>query len=647
MKRIRPVSCALLSMLMVLSLAVPVFARDADNKYETTVLFTHDLHSHFLPQPSEDGGESGGYARLKTALDRERDRHPDALTLDGGDVSIGSLIQTLYTQQAAELRTMGAMGYDATTAGNHEFDHTGIGFAKMLNAATLSGDPVPAMLMCNYRPSDDNPYQLDIQRAMAAYGVKDHMVLERGGVTYGIFGLMGKDSHSCAPTSGFELQDLVSNAQRCVDELEEQGAQFIICVSHTGTNEKKKLSEDEMVAEKVKGIDLIISGHTHTTLPEPIVVGDTYIVSAGPYCQNLGSITLSWDAETGEKTLDEYKLIPIDETLPDDPEIAALVDSWKNQVDGSYLSRYGWTYDQVLTNSTFDLKNPNLGVQEGNNLGEIVADSYLWAVRNLEFEAPDIPTVAVVGDGVLRAPLLTGPITVSNAFDVLSMGVGSDGTSGFPLVGCYFTGKELKAAAEVDASVTPIMPAAQLFFSGMTHSFNMHRMFFNRVTDVQLEDAPFVNGFNGERNLTEIEDDQLYRVITGMYSAQMLGTVKSSSMGLLSLEPKMADGTPVTDFETCILRDQNGNEIKEWYALAAYLESFGGDGIPSTYAAADGRKDVSHSWSPVQMVKNLNWISLVTMAVLILVVVLAVVLVRHFLYAGKRRRYGSSKRYRG
>ena len=647
MKRIRPVSCVLLAMLMVLSLIVPVFATDTTGKYETTVLFTHDLHSHFLPQPAENGGESGGYARLKTALDRERDRHPDALTLDGGDVSIGSLIQTLYTQQAAELRTMGAMGYDATTAGNHEFDHTGIGFAKMLNAATLSGDPVPAMLMCNYRPSDDNPYQLDIQRAMAAYGVKDDMILERGGVTYGIFGLMGKDSHSCAPTSGFELQDLVSNAQRCVDELKEQGAQFIICVSHTGTNEKKKLSEDEMVAEKVKGIDLIISGHTHTTLPEPIVVGDTYIVSAGPYCQNLGSITLSWDAKTGEKTLDEYKLIPIDETLPDDPEIAALVDSWKSQVDGSYLSRYGWTYDQVLTNSAFDLRNPNFGVQEGNNLGEIVADSYLWAVSNLEFEAPDIPTVAVVGDGVLRAPLLTGPITVSNAFDVLSMGVGSDGTSGFPLVGCYFTGKELKAAAEVDASVTPIMPAAQLFFSGMTHSFNMHRMFFNRVTDVQLEDAPFVNGFSGERNLTEIEDDQLYRVITGMYSAQMLGTVKSSSMGLLSLEPKMADGTPVTDFETCILRDQNGNEIKEWYAFAAYLESFGEDGIPNTYAATDGRKDVSHSWSPVQMVKNLNWISLVTMAVLILVVVLVVVLVRHFLYAKKGRRYGSSKRYRG
>ena len=106
---------------------------------ETTILFTHDLHSHFLPRSAEDGGESGGYARLKTAIDREKARHPEALLLDAGDFSIGSLIQTLYTTQAAELRTMGALGYDATTIGNHEFDHESVGFARMLNAAVGPG----------------------------------------------------------------------------------------------------------------------------------------------------------------------------------------------------------------------------------------------------------------------------------------------------------------------------------------------------------------------------------------------------------------------------------------------------------------------------------------------------------------------------
>ena len=603
----------------------------APRSHTTTVLFTHDLHSHFLPQSDGQGNESGGYARLKTALDRERAVHPDALTLDGGDFSIGSLIQTLYTTQAAELRTMGAMGYDAATAGNHEFDHTGAGFAGMLNAAADSGDKLPALLMANYKPAADNPDRLDIQRAMAAYGVQDYALLERGGVTYGIFGLMGVDSDACAPTSGFTLGDMVSNAQRCVDALKEEGAQFIICLSHSGTNEKKKLSEDEQLAEKVAGIDLIVSGHTHTTLAEPILAGDTYIVSAGPYCQNLGSITINW-TEDGAKTLSDYHLTPIGRTLPEDGAVAAMVERWKGLVGGSYLAPYGLLYDQVLTVSGFDLLTPESGVQKGNSLGELAADAFRWAVENLEAEAPDAPTVAVTADGVLRASLYPGEITTSMAFDVLSMGMGEDGTSGFPLVACYLTGRELKTLAEVDASVTPLMPAAQLYMAGLAYSFNVHRMFFNRVTECRY----YASGGDSY----EVEDGRLYRVVTGMYSAQMLGTVRGKSMGLLSLEPKMADGTPVTDFDACILRDANGSEIKEWYALAAYLRSFGEEGLPGRYAQPDGRKAVSRSWYPVELVKNANWITVLALLVLAAAVVAAVFLIRALRYAHRRRRYG-------
>lgn len=643
----RRVSAFLLTVMLLCSLA----AAASSGEHTTTVLFTHDLHSHFLPQSDGQGGESGGYARLKTALDRERRSHPDALTLDGGDFSIGSLIQTLYTTQGAELRTMGALGYDAATVGNHEFDHTGAGFAEMLNAVVDSGERTPALLMANYKPAADNPRRLDIQRAMAAYGVQDYMLLERGGVTYGIFGLMGTDSDSCAPSSGFVLEDMASAAQRCVDALEEQGAQFIICLSHAGTNEKKKLSEDEQLAGKVEGIDLIVSGHTHTTLAEPIVVNDTYIVSAGPYCENLGSVTITW-TEGGGKTLSDYHLTSIDKSIPDDPEITAMVNRWKGLVGGSYLAPYGLTYDQVLTVSGFDLPTPVSGIQTGNALGELVADSFLWAVNNLEADGPpnvDTVSVSVTADGVLRAPLYPGEITTSMAFDVLSMGVGSDGTSGFPLVACYLTGKELKTVAEMDASVTPLMPAAQLYMAGVDYSFNTRRMLFNRVTDIRLHQEKASEVSPGEvvakSEFDDILDDQLYRVVTGMYSAQMLGTVKEKSFGLLSLEPKMADGSPVTDFEDCILRDANGNEIKEWYALAAYLQHFGEEGVSGWYAQpnGDGRKHVSRSWNPVELVKNPNWITVVTLVVLAAVAILAFFVIRALRYAHRRRRYGKKK----
>ncbi|MCF2616569.1 bifunctional metallophosphatase/5'-nucleotidase [Oscillibacter valericigenes] len=623
----RRFSALLLALLLICSLCV--IPADAAPPADTaTILFTHDLHSHFLPQPAEDGGESGGYARLKTAIDREREKNPDALLLDGGDFSIGSLVQTLYTTEAAELRTMGALGYDAATLGNHEFDHTGVGFARMLNAAADSGDPLPALLEANYRPSADNPDKDFIQQAMDHYGVQETMLLERGGITYGIFGLMGVDSDDCAPTSGFALEDAAQSAERCVASLKEQGAELIICLSHSGTNGEAKLSEDEKLAKAVDGIDVIISGHTHTTLTEPIVVNGTYIVSCGPYCRNLGSITLR-KYEDGSKELLDYHLTPIDETLPDDPDIAAMVETWKNKVGDTYLSRYGLTYDEVLTTTSFDLDTPVSGVQENNGLGSLVADAFRWAARTLTAEPYEGHTVAVTADGVLRAPLRTGEITTSQAFDVLSMGVGADGTSGFPLVAVYLTGKELKSVAEVDASVTPIMPVAQLYVSGARYSFNTNRMFFNRVYNACL--------LAGDGTEQEIADDQLYRVVTGMYSAQMLGTVKEKSMGLLSLEPKMADGSPVTDFNDCILYDKDGNEIKEWYALAAYLQTFGGEGVHPSYREPV-IKNVSHSWSPAQLLREWNWITWTVVLAALAVILLAVLLVRLILRKVRRKR---------
>lgn len=644
MKRLRA-AAAIILVLLLLCAALPcaVLAAGEGESHETTVLFTHDLHSHFLPQTAADGGESGGYARLATVLRQERAQHPDALTLDGGDFSIGSLIQTLYTSKAPELRTMGALGYDATTAGNHEFDHEGLGFARMLTAARTSGDTVPALLMANYKPSDDNPDQLDIQRGMSAYGVKDYMLLERGGITYGIFGLMGTDSDDCAPTSGFTLEDPIEAAKRCVKALEEQGAQFIICLSHGGTNVKESKSEDQQLAKKVDGIDLIISGHTHTTLTEPIVEGDTYIVSAGPYCENLGSITLEW-TENGEKNLKDYHLTPIDETVAEDQTIATLVEGWKNQVSSSYLASYGLSYDQVLTTSDYDLPKPQNKDRVDNALGNLVADAYHWASTTLVEDAPDVETVAVVADGVLRASLYKGNITTSQAFDVLSMGVGEDGKSGYPLVSCYLTGKELKAVMEVDASVSPIMTGTQLYMSGAQYSFNTHRLIFNRVTGAQLEEPAYAVNF-GAQSLSKLENDKLYRVVSGMYSAQMLGTVKDKSFGILSIVPKDENGQPITDFSTRILRDKNGNEIKEWYALAAYLQNFGTDGVPSHYEAGSC-KTISTSWNPIELVKNPSLFSVGLVLVLILLVVLVVFLVRTLIRRGRRRRGGGYRRRR-
>ena len=93
-----------------------------------------------------------------------------------------------------------------------------------------------------------------------------------------VFGLMGYDADDCAPMSGMALEDPVNAAKRVVAQIEaDGGADFVICLSHSGTEEGK--GEDYELAEAVDGIDQIISGHSHTTLSEPIKVNDTYIVS--------------------------------------------------------------------------------------------------------------------------------------------------------------------------------------------------------------------------------------------------------------------------------------------------------------------------------------------------------------------------------
>lgn len=289
MKLIRRLSAALFSVVLLLTLSAPAGAEGETRTL--TILFTHDTHDHFYP----DASGAGGYTRLATLLHRERNNSSGAVvTVDGGDFSMGSPFQTIYATDAPELRALGAMYYDVTTLGNHEFDYRPQGLADMLSAAQTSGETLPAVVQANYKTPKDpgDPASQALVKAMADYPVTDYTVLEREGLKIAVFGIMGIDSDECAPMSGMELEDPIAAAKRVVAEIrEKEKPDFILCLSHSGT--EKGRGEDYKLAKAVDGIDVIISGHTHTTLEEPIEVNDTLIVSCGPYTQNLGKLVLS------------------------------------------------------------------------------------------------------------------------------------------------------------------------------------------------------------------------------------------------------------------------------------------------------------------------------------------------------------------
>lgn len=619
-------SAGLMALALLCALIPPACATPAQAVDTLTVLFTHDTHDHFYP----DAADRGGYTRLATLLKEEREKAGNTvITVDAGDFSMGSFFQTVYATDAPELRALGYMGYDVVTFGNHEYDYRPQGLANMLKAAKAGGGPLPAIVQANYKTAKDPSAQVAVD-AMKNFPVTDYTVIERDGLKIAVFGVMGVDSDECAPMSGMTLEPLIDAAQRVVKEIQEkEKPDYIICLSHSGTEGGK--GEDYELAQKVKGIDLIVSGHTHTTLPEPIQVNGTYIVSCGPYTQNLGKITLtktSGDA-AGSCSALEYKLVPIDGSIAPDQGMTDLAESFKTLVNENYLADYGLTYDQVLARSGTDFTIPQIG--------DLIGEAYIATVKEVE-GANYVPIAfAVTPDGVIRDVVRAGEVTTSNAFDILSLGVGADGTPGYPLVSVYLTGKDLKNAFEVDASVSALMPAATLYGAGSCWRYNPNRMFLDRVTACEVT----TQGIAGS-----IDDDKLYRVVADLYSGQMLSTVKEKSFGLLSITPRNADGTEVTDFEDCIIHDAGGSEVKAWYALANYIRAAGDDLAPGPVS-----KQVTPSWNPVDLLIPMGAPTVIVLVLAVLIIALIVFIICRVALRGRRKGNGRGargyRRYRG
>lgn len=631
----------ILTGLLAAALVVPLFAGSAQTAAAAEaagktldVVFTHDTHSHLNSFSTVIDGEStevGGFARIKTVIDEQKAENPDTLVVDGGDFSMGTLVQTVYEDEAAELRMLGAIGCEVTTFGNHEFDYRSSGLAQMLKSAAESGDVLPELVVCNVdwdamEAAGLNDGQQQIQSGFEEYGVKDYVVLQKGDVNVAVTGVFGVDALACAPTCELLFRDPVEAVRETVAEIKaNEDVDMIVCVSHSGTWEDESKSEDEILAKSVPDLDLIISGHTHTELAEPIVHGDTYIVSTGEYGRKIGKLSMTQKSD-GRWEITDYKLVPILSTITADGATQEKIDGFMEAVDTGYLADFGYTKDEVLAtnNVQFSTLHDLEYEHTEHNLGDLMSDAYVYAVENSD-DFDGVPVdVSVVPSGTVRDTYTAGNITVEQVFNSFSLGIGPDGVPGYPLISVYLTGKELRTAAEIDASVSDYMTTARLYMSGLHFTYNPNRMILNKVTDIYLTDE------NGSR--VELEDDKLYRVVADLYSGQMLSAVTDMSHGLLSLVPKYADGTPIEDFEDVIVMEGD-RELKAWDSIARYMQSFedtDGDGIanvPSYYSQMHDRKVVDESRSLGDLVKSPNKYAAMIIAVILIVIILVVLLI--------------------
>ena len=637
-----------LTIAMLMPLAQAVTVKAADDTKQIDVLFTHDTHSHldsFSTIVNGEQKEVGGFAKIKTLINEKKKEDPDTLILDGGDFSMGTLIQTVYDTEAAELRMLGYLGYDVTTFGNHEFDYRSQGLANMLKAAKSSGETLPEIVVCNVdwdsmEKAGLNDGQKQIQSAFETYGVKDYVMVQKGDVKIAVVGVFGKDALECAPTCELSFKDPVEAVKKTVEEIKKnEEADMIACVSHGGTWEDESKSEDELLAKAVPELDLIISGHTHSELAEPIQHGNTYIVSCGEYGRNLGSLSMTQNSD-GRWDLSAYELIPVSEDVKADKATQERIDELMDTVDTNYLADFGYTRKEVLAQNDVEFNSlEEMGTEHKElNLGDIMADAYVYAVENSEYYDGDPVDVAVVPSGTVRDTYTKGDITVEDVYNSFSLGIGKDEVAGYPLINAYLTGKELKLVAEVDASISDFMTTARLYCSGLNFTYNPHRMILNKVTDCYLTRA------DGER--TEIEDDKLYHVVTDLYTGQMLGSVMKMSYGLLSLEPKDKDGNPIENLEDHAVMEGD-KELKAWDAIARYMQSFDdadGDGIANVseyYATTHDRKVVDDSKNILDLVKKPNKFTAIIVCIgliIIIIIVLVVSLIRKIVRKSRKKK---------
>ncbi|MFM0413121.1 bifunctional metallophosphatase/5'-nucleotidase [Paraburkholderia aromaticivorans] len=570
-----------------------------------TILHTNDMHSAFIGMgPSSDytpfklnaDKTRGGFARLAAMIAKrrkEREKVGPVLVLDAGDYSMGTAFGAATREIGGELRLMSRMGYDATTFGNHEFDLGPDGLGKSIGVASKAG-PIPAVLASNTDLSANDASLTDLQRLSKDGLIRRYLVIERGGIRFGIFGVLGKEA--VIYTTGGAVS--FSNANEAAVEMvkvlrESEKVEVVICLSHGGVEKGKdgqySGGDDVLVAEQAPGIDVVIGGHSHTALRQPIIVNErTPVVQTGKEGENLGELVLTIDG--GKLAVESYRLYAIDDTIAGDRGTEDEINGFGKVVTKAVFASRGYSVNEPLAKVPQDLPNTFTDIAASTLLANLVTDAFRNATR---------ADIGFTANGLMRAGLKRGKSGVQTVYDVFSvapLGAGViDPTAGSALVTAWFTGAELKNLLEFLLVDNPTHPGE--YFprsSGMRFRYDHSRPAFDVVTAVEMGDL--------ERGYRAIDisgkNQGLYSLSCPLYLGLIIAAIPKFTKGKLALEPKKQDGQPLKS-KVEALNDVRGDtpyllpppgtldtsevatgagtngvrEIKEWQAIMDHLRS--------------------------------------------------------------------------
>ena len=412
-----------------------------------TILHVNDTHSHLLPYGPKDAsgvGQWGGMARLASLVGINRMTEPNVMLLHAGDFFVGDFMFQKYVG-IPELEIMKQLGYDAVELGNHEFDLYPQTLKYVLDQAGFPAAGFP-VLCANLNYSADPEM---------GYFVRPYTIKQYGTVKVGIFGLNTEFTNSGSNPQPLSIIPPLTVAQAWIDSLRiGHGCSVVILLSHLGVD------MDQAVAASTNGIDVIVGGHTHTQLNQPIKIGNTLVLQAGEFAHYLGKLHLT--VEAGGVTGWDFQLVPVNSSVPEEPNVKAILSSLATGVEAD--PRFGAVYSSRVANAAIDLgKDFGHGLVMDNAMGNMISDAYRLTTGT---------DIAIQPQGFINQPIWAGPIVGNDVFQAVPYGF--DQASGYGLKVATFqtTGASLLAGLEFSVYNLPYVEDFFLHASNLSFAYN-------------------------------------------------------------------------------------------------------------------------------------------------------------------------------
>lgn len=429
-----------------------------EKTFALEVLHTNDTHAHL-----------DNVARRVTAVAQERAAVKNSILLDAGDVFSGTLFFNKFEGQA-DLEFMNMIGYDAMTLGNHEFDKGPEVLATFIEKAKFP--IVSANIDFGSEPKLSGLFKSDIGQPAQDGFIYPSVVLDVYGEKVGVFGLTTEDTaFLSSPGKNIKFENYAAKAQATIASLKAQGINKIIALSHLG------YTVDRELADQVPGIDIIVGGHSHTKLDEPVVFHEnaepTLIVQANEYSNYLGKLNVEFDTNGVLKSWNG-KLLDLNAKAGNDFVYAENAEA-KAKLAG-YSAQINEMKTRIVGASAVALDGERANVRtKETNLGNLIADGMVAQAREALPEA----AMAIQNGGGIRASIKAGDISLGDVLTVMPFGNN--------LVALKMTGQEIVEALENGVSKVESAEGRFPQVSGLKFFYDSKKPSGSRIVQVQVK----------------------------------------------------------------------------------------------------------------------------------------------------------------